>query len=131
MQDDLYREIILEHWKNPQNYRVLSDNDIDITEQNKSCGDTIRLMIKFKDGKITEIAFLGDGCAISKASASMLTEQIKNMKISSLNKLTQDKVLQNLGLNLTPARMKCALLSFVALKKSLDYYQPKNAKDKK
>lgn len=112
MQDQLYREIILEHWENPQNYGVIDDADFDVQDSNPLCGDEIRLTGEITDGKLTEIAFTGEGCAISKASASIFTEKIKGMKIEEITKLTPGDVLEELGITLTPTRTKCALLVY-------------------
>lgn len=120
MQDPLYREIILEHWENPQNFGVLKDADIDIEEVNPLCGDVIRLTIKTEKGKVKNILFTGIGCAISKASASLFTEEIKNKRLEALKKVTEQEVLDLLEIELTPARTKCALLVFKTLKKGLE-----------
>lgn len=115
MQDPLYREIILEHWQNPQNYGVIKDANFDVRDNNPLCGDEIRITGKIKDGKLIKVAFTGDGCAISKASASIYTEKIKEQTISEIKKITPDDVLAELGLTLTPARTKCALLVYKTL----------------
>jgi len=119
MQDPLYRELILEHWQNPQNYGVVKNADIDVTESNPLCGDEIRFTAKVKDGALTNVKFSGEGCAISKASASIFTEKIKNMKIADIKKITPDEVLSGLGLELTPARVKCGLLILQTTKKAI------------
>lgn len=119
MQDQLYREIILEQWENPQNYGVIDDADFDVEEFNPLCGDMIRLTGKVKKGKLVEIAFSGEGCAISKASASLFTEEIKGKNVEDLKKIGEQKVLDLLEIQLTPARAKCALLVFKALQKEL------------
>jgi nitrogen fixation protein NifU and related proteins len=115
--DPLYREIILEHWQNPQNFGVIKNADIDITENNPLCGDEIRLTIQIEKGKIKNILFSGVGCAISQASASMFTEEIKGESLESLKSKKEKDVLELLGIELTPARMKCALLIYKTLKK--------------
>lgn len=119
MDDQLYREIILENWKNPQNYGILESADIDIKDYNPLCGDTIRITAKLKDRSIKEIKFIGEGCAISKASGSILTEVVENMKIEDIQKMSAEDFLKNLEITLTVARLKCALLSYSALQKSL------------
>lgn len=115
MQDPLYREIILEHWSNPQNFGVIKNADFDVRDNNPLCGDEIRITGKIKDGKLVKVAFTGDGCAISRASASIFTEKIKNKNVSEIKKITPDDVLAELGLALTPARTKCALLVYRTL----------------
>ena len=119
MQDQLYRDIILEHWKNPQNYGVLQNADIDIEADNPYCGDRIRLTIKLAKGEIKQVAFIGEGCAISKASASLFTEEIRGGSISDLQKIEGQYTLDLLGISLTPTRTKCALLVYTTLKKGL------------
>src|SRR5260221_12115722 len=114
--DPLYREIILEHWQHPENSGVIKDADFDLTENNPLCGDKIRLTGKIKNGKLTEIAFEGVGCAISQASASLFTEEIKGERLDLIKKKKEEDVLTLLGIDLTPARMKCALLIYKTFK---------------
>lgn len=120
MNDQLYRDIILEHWKNPQNYGVVQNADLDVEQSNPYCGDRIRLTIKLADGKIKEISFNGEGCAISKASASLFTEEIKGKFLADLKTIESKDVLALLGIILTPTRTKCALLVFSTLNKGLE-----------
>jgi nitrogen fixation protein NifU and related proteins len=117
--DPLYREIILEHWQNPQNYGVIKNPDFDMSENNPLCGDKIRLTGKISDGKLVKIAFSGEGCAISKASASLFTDEIKGNDIDKIKRINEYDVLKLLGIELTPARIKCALLIYKTLQKSL------------
>ncbi|HVA97056.1 MAG TPA: SUF system NifU family Fe-S cluster assembly protein [Candidatus Acidoferrales bacterium] len=117
--DPLYREIILEHWQHPQNYGVLKNADIDVVENNPLCGDAIRLTIRLEDKKIKEVLFSGDGCAISKASASLFTEEIKGASLEEIKKIKEKDVLNLLGIELTPARTKCALLILRTLQKGI------------
>jgi nitrogen fixation NifU-like protein len=115
-EDPLYREIILEHWMSPQNYGVIDAADFDQEGTNPLCGDQLRLTGRVVGGVVTEIAFTGDGCAISKASASIFTETVKGMSLDRIGKITPEEVLAGLGLALTPARTKCALLVYQALR---------------
>jgi len=117
--DPLYREIILEHWQHPQNYGVLKNADIDITETNPVCGDAIRLTNEIEKGKIKKILFSGSGCAISQASASLFTEEIKGVSLITIKNKKENDVLDLLGIELTPARMKCALLILKTLQKGI------------
>lgn len=117
--DELYREIILEHWKNPQNYGIINEADIDVSDYNPLCGDEIRVTILLSQDKVSEILFVSDGCAISKASASLLTEKIRGMNKEDVKKITPDEVIENLEVPLTPSRTKCALLVYSALQKGL------------
>ena len=123
MQDPLYREIILEHWQNPQNFGVIKNADVDVTENNPLCGDEIRLTIQIEKGKIKNILFSGVGCAISQASASLFTEEIKKKSLVSIIKVTERHVLELLGIELTPARMKCALLVWKSMQKGITNFQ--------
>ncbi|MFZ8845296.1 MULTISPECIES: Fe-S cluster assembly sulfur transfer protein SufU [Thermoflexus] len=122
--EDLYREIILDHYENPRNYGVLPDADISYEDDNPLCGDRIRIDLKVQDGRIVDVRFSGKGCAISQASASMLTERIKGATVEEARRLTRDDILEMLGIPLGPARIKCALLSLKVLKAGL-YGLPK------
>lgn len=122
--EDLYREIILDHYENPRNYGVLPDADISYEDDNPLCGDRIRIDLKVQDGRIVDVRFSGKGCAISQASASMLTERIKGATVEEARQLTRDDILEMLGIPLGPARIKCALLSLKVLKAGL-YGLPK------
>lgn len=123
MQDPLYREIILEHWTNPQNYGVIKHADFVVDDNNPSCGDEIHLTGVVKDGTLEDIKFTSEGCAISKASASVFTEKVKGMEISEISKITPEEVLEELGLQLTPARMKCALLVYTTLRSTKPFHE--------
>jgi len=117
--DPLYREIILEHWQHPQNYGVIKNADFDVTENNPLCGDELRVTGKIENGIVTQIAFFGESCAISRASASLFTEEIKGESLNLIKKKSDKDVLQLLGIELTPAREKCALLIYNTLLKVL------------
>ena len=127
MSDDIYREIILDHYRNPRNKGKLEDADVVIHDSNPLCGDQIDIYLKVKDGNIEDIKFDGRGCAISQASASMLTEMIINKPLTNAKDISKDDILENIGLtNLGPARIKCALLSLKVLKMGmLKYYEDK------
>ena len=112
MSDDIYREIILDHYRNPRNKGKLTDADVSIHDSNPLCGDEIDIHLKVEEGKIKNIKFEGRGCAISQASASMLTEMVIEKPLSTVREIAKNDVLENIGLlNLGPARLKCALLS--------------------
>jgi len=119
MTDPLYREIILDHWKNPHNYGVLENPSFDISKNNPLCGDNIRITGKIENGKLAKIQFVSEGCAISKASASIFTDQIKGKEIEEIKKIKPEDVIGNLGIMLTPAREKCALLVHITLLSAL------------
>ena len=115
--DDLYREYILEHYKHPHNWVELEHADLEAHDLNPLCGDelTVQLAVD-EDGKIKDVAFAGHGCAISQASASMISDELKGMTIEELLKLDRSFVLDLLGIDISATRMKCALLSLKVLK---------------
>jgi len=115
--DDLYREVILDHYKNPRNHGVLDPHDFTYEDENPLCGDKLRIDVRLDDNQVvTEVAFSGRGCAISQASASMLTESIEGKPLAEVLKLSKDDILDMLGIELGPVRLKCALLSLKVLK---------------
>ena len=114
--DQFYREYILDHYKNPRNFGRLEHPDITHEEDNPLCGDVVGMDFKLKDGVIEDIRFHGRGCAISQASASLLTERIKGLSLEEARSLSRDDVLEELGISISPARIKCALLSLKVLK---------------
>jgi nitrogen fixation NifU-like protein len=123
LSDDIYREIILDHYRNPRNKGKLTDADVSIHDSNPLCGDEIDIHLKVDVDKIKDIRFEGRGCAISQASASMLTEMVQGKPLTSVKDLTKDDILENIGLvNLGPARIKCALLSLKVLKLGMVKY---------
>ena len=117
--DDLYRDYILDHYKNPRNSGELPDATHRYHDTNPLCGDEITMMLKVDDsGVVDDVRFIGRGCAISQASASILTEEVKGKTLDELRSLDRDHVLGNLGITISPARVKCALLGLKALKGS-------------
>ncbi len=118
--DSIYRENILEHSKRPQNKGHLDPYDYAFEDTNPLCGDEVRIELRVDDsGTVTDVAFDGQGCAISQASASMLTEMILGMHIDEIKAMPKEELLEEVGIELSPARLKCALLSFNVLKASL------------
>lgn len=115
---DIYQEIILDHYQHPRNYRTLTGLET-TTLENPSCGDSISIQVHLQEGFIRDIAFQGKGCAISQAAASLLTEYVKNKSTQEVYKINKDVILSLLGVELSPARLKCALLSLETLKKVL------------
>jgi nitrogen fixation protein NifU and related proteins len=113
---DLYRENILEHYQNPSNYGTIDQPDITYEDTNPLCGDRIRIDVKVKDGKIAEIKFSGRGCAISQASASILTEMVDGEDLETVRDLSAQDILDELAIPISPARVKCALLGLKVLK---------------
>src|SRR3954452_13904208 len=128
MSDDIYREIILDHYRNPRNKGKLPQADVSTHDSNPLCGDEIDIHLKVEQGKIKDIKFEGRGCAISQASASMLTEMVMDKPLTAVKDLAKDDILENIGLmNLGPARIKCALLSLKVLKMGMiNYYTEKD-----
>jgi nitrogen fixation NifU-like protein len=128
LSEDIYREIILDHYRNPRNKGRISDADVTFHDSNPLCGDEIDIHLKVEDDIVKDIKFEGRGCAISQASASMLTEMVMNKSLTSVKELGKDDILENIGLvNLGPARIKCALLSLKVLKMSMvEYYASKD-----
>jgi len=115
--DDMYREIILDHYKNPRNRGRLEPADISYEDDNPLCGDRVRIDIRLEGDRVKEIAFSGQGCAISQASASMLTEEVLGKTLAEVKQIDKQEVLEMMGLEqLGPTRIKCALLSLKVLK---------------
>jgi len=114
--DQFYREYILDHYKNPRNFGRLENPDISHEEDNPLCGDVIGMEFRVKDGVIEDVRFHGRGCAISQAAASLLTERLKGLTLEDAKKINKEDVLGELGIQISPARIKCALLSLKVLK---------------
>lgn len=114
--DDFYRDYILDHYRNPRNFGTLEHPDAEAEDLNPLCGDQIRMQLTLDDGVVSDVRFSGRGCAISQASASMLTERIKGMKLADVAKLSKDVVLEDVGIGISPTRMKCAMLGLRVLK---------------
>ena len=119
--DQLYRELILDHYKNPRHHGPLEGADAHAEGQNPLCGDEVAISVRFgEDGDtIEEIMFEGRGCAISQAATSMLTELVKGRKASEVASLPKEELLEEVGIPLTPIRLKCALLGLGTLKVAL------------
>src|SRR5688572_1826274 len=110
--EDLYREVILDHYKNPRNYGAMENAHAHAEGQNPLCGDEVSISVKFtEDGeKIESIAFEGRGCAISQAATSMLTGIVKGRTVKEVAALPKEELLEEIGIPLTPIRLKCAIL---------------------
>ena len=119
--DQLYREVILDHYKNPRGHGVLEDADASAEGQNPLCGDEVAISIKFADDgdTIDDVKFEGRGCAISQASTSMLMEMVKGRRASEVAVLPKEELLDEVGIPLTPVRLKCAILGLGVLKVAL------------
>ena len=116
---DIYREIILDHYKHPRNFGHLDAPDGKVEEGNVTCGDRIVMEISSSGKIIRDIRFSGEGCAISQASASMLTEKVKGKELSFVMKMTTRDITEMLGTVLTPSRTKCATLPLEVLQKAV------------
>ena len=126
--DDLYREIILDHYKNPAFKGSIADSDYSFEDENPLCGDQLHIDLKTDDkGKITDARFEGHGCAISMASADMLLESLIGKSIEDVKKLSKQDILDMLGIELSPVRLKCALLSLKVAKAAA--YEMEEAQD--
>jgi nitrogen fixation NifU-like protein len=127
---DIYRNFILDHYRHPRNYGRLGKSDISLEEENTSCGDRIHIDIMFhkvrNKNTIHDIRFTGDGCAISQASTSLLTEYCKGKSIDDVMAIDTKRILSLLQTPLTPSRIKCATLSLEIIHKAIRTYYQKN-----
>ena len=121
MVDDLYREVILDHYKNPRGHGVIEGADAQAEGLNPLCGDEVSIFVQFaEDGEtIDDVKFSGRGCAISQASTSMLMEMVKGRSATEIAELPKEDLLDEVGIPLTPLRLKCALLGLGVLKVAL------------
>ena len=119
--DQMYREVILDHYKNPRGHGELDDADAHAEGQNPLCGDEVSIFVAFgEDGDtIDEVKFSGRGCAISQAATSMLTEMVKGRQATEIATLPKERLLEEIGIPLTPVRLKCAILGLGVLKVAL------------
>ena len=114
--DDLYREQILDHYKNPHHWGEIEDADLEFEDFNPLCGDELKVQLKVgEDQRITDVRFSGHGCAISQASASLASDEVIGMPVGDLLKLDRDFVLDLLGIDISATRLKCALLTLTVL----------------
>ncbi len=126
-EDIIYSAIIDEHYEEPRNFGKIENPDENIMETNPTCGDTIAMYLKLGDGKIRDIKYVANGCLISVASASILSERVKGKDVDYVLNMNKKDILSYLGLELGPAREKCALLSYDALIKMLKNYKEENS----
>ncbi len=120
--NEMYKEIILDYYRNPRNYGRLTSSDIEEYDINPLCGDELSIAIKLDGNRIEDIKFNGKGCVISQVSASMLTEMVLHKSLKDVIKLNKKSILDSLGIELSPARLKCALLSLKVLKTGVYKY---------
>ena len=119
----LYSDILLDHFRHPRNYGSLASPDVSNEQFNPLCGDRIRLELKLEGSKITDVRFKGDGCAISIAAASLLTELILDSDVTEANAITDARLISALASDIKPARLQCALLPLNALREGLEEYK--------
>ncbi len=119
--EDLYREIILDHYKNPRGHGVMEDADADAEGMNPLCGDEVTIYVRFGEDSdtIDEVKFSGRGCAISQAATSMLTELVQGKTADEVARMSKEELLDEIGIPLTPVRLKCALLGLGVVKVAL------------
>jgi len=116
---DIYREEILDHFKNPRNHGKVKKSSVEAEERNASCGDVIKIGLRIKKGKIEEVGFEGEGCAVSIAATSMLTEMIKGKSLDKIKEMSEEEMIKRLGIKISMGRRKCASLGLVTVKKAL------------
>jgi nitrogen fixation protein NifU and related proteins len=117
--DSLYREVILDHYKNPRGHGVIADADVEAEGQNPLCGDEVSIAVSFEGDTIADVKFQGRGCAISQAATSMLMDMVKGRTAQEVATMSRDELLEEVGIPLTPVRLKCALLGLGVLKLAL------------
>jgi nitrogen fixation protein NifU and related proteins len=117
--DSLYREVILDHYKNPRGHGVIDGADAEAEGQNPLCGDEVSIAVSFEGDRIADVKFQGRGCAISQAATSMLMDMVKGRSAEEVASMSRDELLDEVGIPLTPVRLKCALLGLGVLKLAL------------
>jgi len=119
MSEQLYRENILDHSRHPRNKGVIEDPTATYQDTNPLCGDEVRMDVRIEGDAVAEIKFSGRGCAISQASASMLTEMVAGQSLEQVKAISREDILDELGVPISPARMKCAMLGLKVLKSAI------------
>lgn len=114
---DMYREEILEHWRNPLNFGEMKGADLVVEQINPLCGDEFKFFFRIEKGIVNEVNFNGNGCAISVATSSMLSEHIKGKSVKAISKLVGQDILKMIGGSVAPARLKCAFLPLEVIRK--------------
>ena len=121
--EGMYRENMLDHYKNPHNKGTIEDAEIKFTENNPLCGDVITVNLKLNDHKVEDVKFSGRGCAISQSAASMLTDEIKGKSLQEIKNIDREKMVELLGIDVGPVRTKCAVLGLVAIKNGINEFE--------
>jgi len=124
--ESIYQEEILDHYSDPHNNGRIENSDIKHQELNTFCGDEITIFLSLEDKKVREVKFVGRGCAISQASISMLTDKIKGMSLDEIKNIKREEVLDLLGIEIGPVRMKCALLGLKTFIKGIEKHEGKD-----
>ncbi len=122
MNSEIYREMILEHYKSPTNSGHIVNADVVAEDSNPICGDVVEIQIKFDDGKMKDVKFQGQGCAISQSSVDILIDLVKNKNVEDVKALTTEEFIKILGIELSSLRLKCALLGLKVLKTAVYTY---------
>ncbi|USZ66664.1 SUF system NifU family Fe-S cluster assembly protein [Halorussus salilacus] len=132
MGSDMYRQQILDHYKNPRNYGELDEKTYSHAGENPMCGDEIAIDVKLDDDEetIERVAFRGDGCAISQASASMLSQKLAGMSVAEMREMDRDDVIDMLGVDISPMRVKCAVLAEKVVQDGAEIYEGEKELDK-
>jgi len=117
--DALYREYILDHYKNPRNFGELSESDAQFEDRNPLCGDVLGVQIKLDGDRVEDLRFHGQGCAISQAAASIISDELKGKTVGEIAELDRHFVVEELGIDLSPTRLKCGLLSLKVVQGAL------------
>jgi nitrogen fixation NifU-like protein len=117
--DSLYREVILDHYKNPRGHGVIEPADAEAEGQNPLCGEEVSIALAFEGDTIADVKFQGRGCAISQAATSMLMDMVKGRSAREVAAMSSEELLEEVGIPLTPVRLKCALLGLGVLKLAL------------
>ena len=118
--DQMYREVILDHYKSPRNHGTLEHADAEAEGQNPLCGDEVAIQLVFDGDTISDVRFAGRGCAISQAATSMLTEMVKGKTVAEAAAIEKEDLLEEMPIPLTPIRLKCAVLGLTTLKIALN-----------
>ncbi|MDQ3720081.1 MAG: iron-sulfur cluster assembly scaffold protein [Actinomycetota bacterium] len=116
MDDELYRDNILDHYKNPRNFGTLEPHDLDWHDHNPLCGDELGVHVVVEKGKVADLRFHGQGCAISLAAASIASEELIGKRLDKLPELSAEWLIDLLGIGISPTRRKCALLSLKVMR---------------
>ncbi|MBD3280083.1 Fe-S cluster protein [Candidatus Dojkabacteria bacterium] len=119
MNDQIYRQNIIDHYKNPRNVGAIKDPSAEDRESNVTCGDETQVSLQIKDEKIEKIKHETVGCAISVAGISILSEELVGMNVEEVKKMNKENMQEILGIKITPSRLKCAMLGLEAIKKAL------------